>query len=75
MNNIKSYLSSTGQTVAEFAAKADISEAALYKYMSGERQPRKKHFNKMVSASEGVLDANIIYALPHSSETPNINKG
>lgn len=75
MNDIKTYLSETGQTVAEFAAKAEISEQALYKYIRGERQPRKKHFNKLVAASDGVLDANIIYALPHSLETPNINKG
>lgn len=79
MNAFKKYLNDSGQTVAEFASKAEISIEAIYKYASGERRPRISHFNKMVAASDGVLDWGIFYPInqgnsQHATSLSNINK-
>ena len=74
MNDIKTYLSSTNQTVAEFAAKAGISAQSLYKYINGERTPRKNHYNKMVLASDGVLDASTFFPTPDITSKTKQNR-
>lgn len=62
MNAFKTYLLETGQSAKEFAAKAGISEDAVYKYASGERRPRPNALQKIIKASESKLNWETFYS-------------
>lgn len=52
------YLSENNLKATEFAAEAEISLPAVYKYLRGERIPNKRVMPKITKATNGLVTAN-----------------
>ena len=53
---LREYLNKTGEGVAEFAFRANLSEQAIYKILNGERkQPRITTIKKIIDATNNML--------------------
>lgn len=64
---LDAYLEHTGKSVEELSKESGISAQALYKYIRGERTPRKEYFSKLAAATDGQVTANDFLDLPEST--------
>jgi predicted transcriptional regulator len=59
---LRSYLDENGISPAAFAAQIPVSGAALYRYMAGERIPRRAVLEKIIHLTGGAVGAADFYA-------------
>ena len=66
--NLRSYLSSRGISEAAFGQTIAVSQAAVNRYVRGERMPTPRIMARIVEATDGQVTANDFYAQPDTSE-------
>lgn len=59
---LRAYLDENGISTAAFAAQIKVSSAALYRYMSGERIPRRPVLERIVGLTGGAVRADDFYS-------------
>ena len=59
---IGDYLKEAGLSLSAFAARAEVSEAAMSRYAAGKRTPRPEIMHRIVAASEGRVQPNDLFA-------------
>ncbi len=64
---LEAYLNKTHQSIEDFAQEAGISAQAIYKYLRGERLPRKEFLNRLAAVTNGEVTANDFLDLPQPS--------
>ncbi len=64
---LEAYLTKNQKSIEEFAQEAGISAQAIYKYLRGERIPRKEFLTRMAAATGGEVTANDFLDLPTAS--------
>lgn len=60
--NLRSYLSSRGISEAAFGQTIAVSQAAVNRYVRGERIPTPRIMARIVEATDGQVTANDFYA-------------
>ena len=55
---LEAYLNKTRKSIEEFAQETGISAQAIYKYLRGERLPRKEFLNRLAVITGGEVTAN-----------------
>lgn len=55
--NLKTHLSSSGETVAAFAGRVGVDVKTLYRYLSGERFPTPENLRRIREATGGAVTA------------------
>ena len=63
---LEAYLNKNHKSIEEFAQEAGISAQAIYKYLRGERLPRKEFLNRLAAVTGGEVTANDFLDLPQS---------
>lgn len=61
------YLQKTNKSIEELSQETGISAQAIYKYLRGERIPRKEFFTKIAAATGGQVTANDFLDIEQSS--------
>jgi pyruvate dehydrogenase E1 component alpha subunit len=64
---LEAYLTKNQKSIEEFAQEAGISAQAIYKYLRGERTPRKEFLTRVVAVTNGEVTANDFLDLPQPS--------
>jgi transcriptional regulator with XRE-family HTH domain len=59
---LRTYLDEKGISPAAFAAQIPVSGAALYRYMAGERIPRRAILERITHLTRGAVSASDFYA-------------
>ena len=67
---LEAYLAKTQQSIEAFAQEAGISAQAIYKYLRGERIPRKEFLTRLAKITGGEVTANDFIDMPSRSEDP-----
>ncbi|MDE3015719.1 MAG: pyruvate dehydrogenase (acetyl-transferring) E1 component subunit alpha [Pseudomonadota bacterium] len=67
---LEAYLAETRQSIESFAQEAGISAQAIYKYLRGERIPRKEFLTRLAKITGGEVTANDFLDLPGKEEKP-----
>jgi len=62
--NIQAFLAEQNLSTAAFAADIGVSQASLYRYMSGDRLPRPTIMTAIVEKTAGKVQPNDFYSLP-----------
>ena len=60
--NLAEYLKQSGLSLASFAARAGVSEAAISRYASGKRMPRPDILRRICDASDGKISPNDFFS-------------
>ena len=55
---LETYLAKTNKSIETFAQEAGISAQAIYKYLRGERIPRKEFLTRLAKVTGGEVTAN-----------------
>ncbi len=67
---LDAYLQKTNKSIEELSQETGISAQAIYKYLRGERIPRKEFFTKLAEATGGQVTANDFLDLPQTASKP-----
>lgn len=59
--NLKTYLKTSDTTVAEFAEKLGVTVQSLYRYINGDRVPKKKIMKRISLITNGHVMPNSFY--------------
>lgn len=60
MNPIQEYLTSCGMRVEQYAELSGYSKEAIYKFIAGERKPRRHRLKKLSDASKGKISVKML---------------
>jgi hypothetical protein len=66
---LRAYLDEKDESPSVFAAGLSISTQALYRYMSGERVPRRDVMARITAATNGAVQPNDFFLEPQQSPT------
>ena len=53
--NLKAHIASKGITVTDFAALIGVSATTVYRYISGQRMPRRQIMRRIMTATDGAV--------------------
>ena len=67
---LSQYLADTDQTEAAFAERIGRSREAVRRYCNGERIPDRETMPLIVQASDGRVQPNDFFDLPHETSPP-----
>ena len=71
---LEAYLTKHQISIEDFAKDAGISAQAIYKYLRGERTPRKEFLTRMAAATHGEVTANDFLDLPAPASSQENHK-
>lgn len=65
---LRAYLAEHNISAPAFAETVSVTAAALYRYISGDRVPRRAVMDRIVQQTCGKVQPNDFFRAPHSSE-------
>jgi hypothetical protein len=69
MNPIQAYLTGNGVRVEQYAELARYSKEAIYKFIAGERKPRRHRLKSLSDASGGAITVESLEAAYYPQAT------